>query len=48
MFSDEVLEKIFMRPELKPIPLNEQSIMIKVIESVLEEMEDKDATIPNA
>lgn len=46
MFSDEILEKIFSHPETKNIPIAEQSTMIQVIESVLEEMGvDTDVTI---
>ena len=46
MFSDEILEKIFSSPELKDIPISEQSTMIHVIEDVLEEMGvNTDATL---
>lgn len=38
MFSDEILEKIFSHPETRKIPIDTQSTMIDVIESVLEEM----------
>ena len=46
MFSDEVLERIFAHKELKDIPINEQSVMIHIIETVLEEMErENNATL---
>lgn len=37
MFSDEILEKIFSQPEMKDIPIGYQAIIIRVIESVLED-----------
>nr|DAR47433.1 MAG TPA: hypothetical protein [Bacteriophage sp.] len=37
MFSDEVLEKIFMRKELQKLDLQTQSSVIHAIEEVLEE-----------
>ncbi|MBS6466661.1 MAG: hypothetical protein KH381_07985 [Clostridium sp.] len=40
MFSDEVLEKIFMRKELQRLDLQTQSEVIHAIEDVLEEVED--------
>lgn len=40
MFSDEVLEKIFMRKELQRLDLQTQSEIIHAIEDVLEEVED--------
>jgi hypothetical protein len=48
MFSDEILEKIFSHPEISKIPIDTQSTMINVIESVLEEMGvNTDATVSN-
>ncbi len=38
MFSDEILEKIFAHPETKKIPIDSQSVMIRIIEEVFEEM----------
>ena len=40
MFSDKVLEKIFMRKELQRLDLQTQSEVIHAIEDVLEEVED--------
>lgn len=40
MFSDEFLEKIFMRKELQRLDLQTQSEVIHAIEDVLEEVED--------
>lgn len=37
MFSDEILEKIFTHKESRLVPIGYQSIMISVIEEVLEE-----------
>lgn len=46
MFSDEVLERIFSHTETNEIPMDHQSIMINVIEQVLEEMGvDTNATV---
>ena len=46
MFSDEILEKIFLDQEMQKIPIKYQSTMITVIENVLEEMGVKiDATL---
>ena len=45
MFSDKILEKIFSHPEISKIPIDTQSTMINVIESVLEEMEADNATV---
>ena len=46
MFSDEILEKIFLNQEMQNIPIKYQSTMITVIENVLEEMGVKiDATL---
>lgn len=42
MFSDEVLEKIFMREDVTKIPLIYQSTMIQAIQEVLEQ-EEKNA-----
>lgn len=36
MFSDEILEKIFANDEVQKIPIVYQSIMIHVIEKILE------------
>lgn len=38
MFSDSVLEKIFADKEIQKIPFDYQSIVIHVVERVLEEM----------
>lgn len=38
MFSDEILEKLFARPELQKFSLLDQSTLIDVFEQVLEEM----------
>ena len=38
VFSDEILEKIFTNKESRMVPIGYQSIMISVIEEVLEEM----------
>lgn len=38
MFSDEILERIFSDPEASKIPIEEQSIMIRVIEKTLDNM----------
>lgn len=47
MFSDEILEKLFARPELQKFSAAEQSTLIDVFEEVLEEMEaEKNATLP--
>ena len=46
MFSDEILEKLFARPELQKYSIEEQSKLINVFEQVLEETEEQnDATI---
>lgn len=45
MFSDEVLEKLFARPELQKYSITEQSELIGVFEKVLEESEENDATV---
>ena len=37
MFSDEILEKIFNRDDVRRIPLQYQSTMIHAIEEILEE-----------
>lgn len=47
MFSDEILEKIFSHKELQGISLSDQSLIITIIEKVLEESgvnTDADAT----
>jgi hypothetical protein len=41
MFSEDVLEKIFSNPETTKIPFEYQSVMIRVVEQALEEVEDK-------
>ena len=38
MFSDSVLEKIFADKEIQRVPFDYQSIVIHVVERVLEEM----------
>ena len=38
MFSDEILEKLFARPEPQKFSLVDQSTIIDVFEQVLEEM----------
>lgn len=38
MFSDEVLEKIFARPEIQKFSISDQSTIVDVFEQVLEEM----------
>lgn len=46
MFSDEVLEKLFARPEMQKFTIEQQSILIDVFEQVLEEVEvNNDATV---
>ena len=45
MFSDEVLEKLFARPELQKFSISDQSMLIDVFEQVLEEMEADNATV---
>lgn len=46
MFSDEILEKLFARPELQKYSIKEQSKLVNVFEQVLEETEEQnDATI---
>lgn len=46
MFSDEVLEKLFARPELQKFSISDQSMLIDVFEKVLEEMGvNTDATV---
>ena len=46
MFSDEVLEKLFARPELKKFSISDQSMIINVFEQVLEETGvNTDATV---
>lgn len=41
MFTDGVLEKIFSRPETRSVPVGTQSEMIHAIETVLEEILEK-------
>ena len=38
MFSDEILEKIFSAQEISTVPIVYQSMMIEIIEKILEEM----------
>ena len=45
MFSDEILEKLFARPELQKFSISDQSMLIDVFEQVLEEMEADNATV---
>ena len=47
MFDDEILSRIFRHPELRQISIIDQTIIIRVIEQVLNEMEEekKNATI---
>ena len=46
MFDDEILEKIFAHPDTQKVSITEQSLMIRVIEQVLEEVEvEKNATV---
>ena len=45
MFSDEVLEKLFARPELQKFSISDQAMLIDVFEQVLEEMEKENATV---
>lgn len=45
MFSDEILEKLFARPELQKFSISDQSMLIDVFEQVLEEMEENNATV---
>ncbi len=40
MFSDDVLEKIFIHPELTNVPIVHQSTMIHAIEEVLEKVKE--------
>lgn len=42
MFDDELLEKIFERPEVRMVPVKYQSIMVHAVEDALEEKEDAD------
>ena len=42
MFSDEILEKIFLDPETQKVPIGYQSTMIHVIEKILEEEKNVD------
>lgn len=45
MFSDEIMEKLFARPELQKFSISDQSMLIDVFEQVLEEMEADNATV---
>lgn len=42
MFSDETLEKIFLREELQRLDLQTQSDVIHAIAEVLEEVQDEE------
>lgn len=41
MFSDEMLEKIFAKPELQKFSISDQSMLIDVFEQVFDEMEEE-------
>ena len=45
IFSDDILEKLFSRPELQKYSITEQSELIGVFEKVLEESEENNATV---
>lgn len=40
MFSDDVLEKIFLHPELQNVPIAYQSSVIHAIEEILKEIKE--------
>ena len=42
MFDNDLLEKIFERPEVRRVPVKYQSIMVHAVEDALEEREDAD------
>ena len=42
MFSDEILEKIFSDERTYDVPIVYQTIMIKVIEEILEQNDEND------
>lgn len=42
MFDNDLLEKIFERPEVRIVPIKYQSIMVHAVEDALEEKEDAD------
>lgn len=42
MFDNEILEKIFERPEVRSVPIKYQSIMVHAVEDALEEKENAD------
>ena len=44
MFSDNILEKIFNKDEVRKVPLQYQSIMIHAIEEIIEEADKLNAT----
>ena len=47
MFSDEILEKIFISQDVRKVPLTYQSIMVHAVEEVLEKEElDADKSLP--
>ena len=41
MFSDEILERIFLRKELQDLSIEKQSKIIHAIEEVIEEVEEE-------
>jgi hypothetical protein len=41
MFTDEILERIFLRKELQKLSIETQSEVIHAIEEVLEEVEEE-------
>lgn len=43
MFNDEILEKIFSHPQTSQISIYDLSIMIKIIEEVLQQSEVENA-----
>lgn len=45
MFSEETLEKILVDEEVRKVPIGTQTTMIKAIERVLEEENQKDDAI---
>lgn len=48
MFSDNILEKIFNKDEVRKVPLQYQSIMIHAIEEAIDEEADKLNATANA
>lgn len=41
MFDNEVLMRIFERPEVQSVPVKYQSIMVHAVEEVMEEIENE-------